>query len=363
MKVSICVPVYNGSEFLSACLNSILDQSYHDFELLIVDDCSSDASLLIAMAYESEDKRVRVISNKSNLGLVGNWNRCITLARGKWIKFVFQDDLLFPYSISMLVETAQRYPEAALIIGRRDFYFEDQVNLSFRKHYTSHAEFVDRFFGGSFFLVASQFSVKYLHHTDLNNLPYIKFRLSNQSSVESTLSDDEFSTTSNIFGEPTSSMFLKESVEKIGFFNEYMIQLCDAEFWVRLASNYGVAYVPEKLSIFRVHSSSTTANNINTRLYRSTFLDPLVFFHDLLYNPVYDSLRLVSQSLISRQTLVKQFISRKKLALYEARKTQSSGSLLEFNYLGTKYPLLTYSPQRFSARRFRRILDKMMFSN
>ena len=90
--VSVCIPTYNGAAYLSQCLDSVMQQTCQSMEILVVDDGSSDDSGAIAQRYEGVDRRVRVIANKEHLGLVENWNRCVDLANGEWIKFVFQDD-------------------------------------------------------------------------------------------------------------------------------------------------------------------------------------------------------------------------------------------------------------------------------
>ncbi|HLJ75313.1 MAG TPA: glycosyltransferase family 2 protein, partial [Thermoanaerobaculia bacterium] len=91
--VSICLPTYNGSRYLRECLASALAQTHGDFELVVVDDRSTDETMDIIRDVAHADSRVRVFENDANLGLVGNWNRCIELSSAPWIKFVFQDDL------------------------------------------------------------------------------------------------------------------------------------------------------------------------------------------------------------------------------------------------------------------------------
>ena len=86
--VSVCVPTYNGARFLRQCLDSALAQSWRDLEILVVDDGSTDESVAIARDYARRDDRVRVAVNAANLGLVENWNRCVALARGRWINFI-----------------------------------------------------------------------------------------------------------------------------------------------------------------------------------------------------------------------------------------------------------------------------------
>ena len=93
-KVSICIPTYNGERYIEKTLNSVLLQTYDDFEVIIVDDQSSDNTWEILTQYAAQDGRIHLFKNEHNLGLVGNWNRCIELAQGEWIKFVFQDDII-----------------------------------------------------------------------------------------------------------------------------------------------------------------------------------------------------------------------------------------------------------------------------
>src|SRR6266498_4705624 len=103
-KVSICIPTYNGAAYLADCLDSALAQTYREFELLLVDDGSTDDTVKIAEDYERRDSRIRLVSKGKNLGLVQNWNRCVKLAQGDWIKFLFQDDLLDSSCLTRMLE-------------------------------------------------------------------------------------------------------------------------------------------------------------------------------------------------------------------------------------------------------------------
>ena len=107
--VSICVPTYNGADYLRDCIESLLDQSYIDTEILIVDDGSTDGSLDIIHQYAKYDDRIVVHQNVENIGLVGNWNKCISLAKHEWIKFAFQDDLLLTDCVASLLRVALKH--------------------------------------------------------------------------------------------------------------------------------------------------------------------------------------------------------------------------------------------------------------
>ena len=101
-KVSIIVPVYNAQEYLKRCVDSILSQDYRDFELLLMDDGSKDASGEICDAYAQQDGRVRVI-HKENSGVSDTRNQALELARGTFLQFLDSDDWIVPEATRLLV--------------------------------------------------------------------------------------------------------------------------------------------------------------------------------------------------------------------------------------------------------------------
>jgi len=91
-KISVLMSVYNGARFLAKSIESILSQSFTNFEFIIIDDCSTDNSLKIIKNYQKKDKRIRVISNKVNLGLTKSLNKGLKIAVGKYIARIDADD-------------------------------------------------------------------------------------------------------------------------------------------------------------------------------------------------------------------------------------------------------------------------------
>ena len=73
--VSICIPAYNSAPFIERTIRSALKQTYDNIEVVVVDDCSSDNTVQVVQSIE--DERVRLICNESNLGMTGNWNKCV----------------------------------------------------------------------------------------------------------------------------------------------------------------------------------------------------------------------------------------------------------------------------------------------
>lgn len=116
--VSIIVPVYNAEKFLKRCLDSILNQEYADFELLLIDDGSEDTSGVICDSYAAADERVRVI-HQANAGVSNARNLGLCNARGEYLQFLDSDDWITPNATKLLVEAAVQYG-CDLVIA--DFY-------------------------------------------------------------------------------------------------------------------------------------------------------------------------------------------------------------------------------------------------
>ena len=259
--VSICIPTYNGAKYLRECLDSILAQTFTDFEVLLVDDQSSDETLSIVQEYAAKDERIYVKQNEQNLGLVGNWNRCIELAQGEWIKFVFQDDLIAPECLEKMLAVSK--PNSSIICCRRNFILENSIpenmKIFFQNIFT-----LENLFSQSTEISASDYC-----EAVLNNIGY------------------------NYVGEPTAVMLRRDVFHKFGTFNPHLVQICDFEYWTRIAVNTGIIYVPDTLATFRVHSNATSAKNHSCRQYRAQTLDPLILLHDFSLHFHYAPLRII----------------------------------------------------------------------
>ena len=118
-KVSILTTVYNREKYLEACIDSVLASSYQDWELIIVDDVSTDASVAIAQRYEKKDARIKVYVNDKNLGDYPNRNKAASYAKGKYIKYLDADDFIYPHGLEIMVQTMEQFPEAGLGISQK----------------------------------------------------------------------------------------------------------------------------------------------------------------------------------------------------------------------------------------------------
>ena len=230
--VSICIPVYNGANYLRECLDSCINQTFSDYEILICDDGSKDESSTIIEDYQKKYPAIRFYKNETNLGLVGNWNRCIELAKGEWIKFVFQDDYISTNCLSVFTNTIE--DSSHLIVCERNFVLPKNADTDTITYYTKSVKTLENtgFYKGKYFTPKQLCTIA---------MKYMGM---------------------NFIGEPSLIFFRKDIVSKVGYFNKDLKQICDFEFAIRIGSNYGLTYIPEKLCFFRIHSQTTTSLNV-----------------------------------------------------------------------------------------------------
>jgi glycosyltransferase involved in cell wall biosynthesis len=310
-NVSVCLPTYCGEKHLKECLESILCQTFCNFELLIIDDCSSDLTIDIINNYSKYDSRIRILRNERNLGIASNWNRCIELAQGQWIKYVFQDDLLAPNCLEIMLKATESKKE--MIFCRRDFIFEDVTDLRLQEFYINHAHFIDNLFG---------------------NL----IDISPKSYINAVLKYPKV----NLVGEPTNTLLHRNIFHRFGNFNQNLIQIIDQEMWTRGAIHTGLTYVPETLASFRVHKESTTSKNHSTKIYRANVLDYLVLLHDMALHPIYKPFRKITLELSQPIDFNQQLRQFAYSAFLQAIESSDEAILAEWEYISDSYPILKF---------------------
>lgn len=115
--VSVLMTVYNRQEYVGEAIESVLKSTYRDFELIIVDDSSTDRSLEIANGYAGADRRIRLYENRSNLGDYPNRKTAASYARGKYLKYLDSDDKIYDSGLAYCVEQMEKAPQAAVGVG------------------------------------------------------------------------------------------------------------------------------------------------------------------------------------------------------------------------------------------------------
>ena len=110
--ISVCIPVFNGEEHIRASIESVLHQTEKNFELLIVDNCSTDNTPEIVASYD--DSRIQLFKNTSNIGSISNFNKCIELSQGEYFVLLPHDDILLPTALNTFSKALIADPKIGL---------------------------------------------------------------------------------------------------------------------------------------------------------------------------------------------------------------------------------------------------------
>lgn len=247
--VSICVPAFNAERWIADALESALQQTYSDFELVVADNGSTDATAEIARGFA--DPRVRVETSSRTIGAVANHNHAIRLSRGAFVKFLHADDLLLPGCLEEMVALALEDSRVALVFAPRDVLLE----------------------AGSDPEWAERFARPHEHFEGLR-------RINEGRDLFRQLLNAGFE--ENWIGEPSAVLLRREPLESVGLFNERLFQIADLELWARITVDHRVGFVDRVLSIYRHHEQSGTAQN--ARLERD-WLDAIWLLEGLLDLP------------------------------------------------------------------------------
>ncbi|MEO8413539.1 MAG: glycosyltransferase family 2 protein [Ginsengibacter sp.] len=110
--VSILMTAFNREKLIPYAIESVLSSTYNNFELIIVDDASADATVNIAQSYASKDDRIKIYVNEKNLGDYPNRNKAASYAKGKYLKYLDSDDYIYPNGLEIMVCSMERFPDA-----------------------------------------------------------------------------------------------------------------------------------------------------------------------------------------------------------------------------------------------------------
>ena len=222
-KVSVCIPVYNGSDYIADSIQSVLTQTYEDFHLIVCDNCSTDNTEEIVRSFH--DPRLTYTRNSENLGLVGNANRCLELSKGEYVCIWHHDDIMLPENLERKVHLLDEHPEVGFVhsnliriddkgeIVAREIWNEDsrrdyaEDGLSVFHRYISY---LSRGRGASIFIGAV--------------------------------------------------LARRKCYEKLGEFRSELPHCLDSEMWMRMMLFYNVACIGTPLVKYRVHPTSASSS-------------------------------------------------------------------------------------------------------
>jgi len=217
-KVSICIPTFNSENHLREAIESALRQNDQDFEIVIVDNCSTDHTGTLVKDFQKRgDRRIRFYENDRNIGLVGNFNKCLEYAKGEYIKILCSDDLLLPECIERMAAALDAHQSVSLVCSGRLFLNRNGEKLGFKKY--PSAETIIR---GSSATTGCLFGKNYI-------------------------------------GEPTAVMFRKRDAGR--YFREDLPQLMDMEMWLHLLEQGDLLNIGAPLCAIRLHSGQMTHTN------------------------------------------------------------------------------------------------------
>ena len=172
--VSVIIPVYNSEKFLKESIESVLSQTYHDIEIITINDGSTDDSIKILNQYS--DKIILI--DQKNCGLAEAVNAGLRKMSGKWMKWLSPDDILYPNAIEILVKEAKKLPENTIIYSNWEMINEKGKKM--RDFYESNYNNLDNF----------DFNVKLLDAQQINvNTVLIHTSLFNQGCIMRSLDD------------------------------------------------------------------------------------------------------------------------------------------------------------------------------
>ncbi|MFH1244421.1 MAG: glycosyltransferase [bacterium] len=221
--VSILIPTYNREAYLGDAINSALNQTYPNIEIIVHDDASTDQTIELLSLYH--DPHLRVIRTDTNHGMIGGWNYIVQQARGEYLKFLASDDLLTPTCVAELVKATLAHPQAALITCQRKFI--DGEGRPVRR-------------GG---VVKT---LGFAHKSVIVN------GLAHAHEILTTLRE-------NKIGEPTAVLYPTKLVKKAGEYDPQFSQFADFEYWIRLLQFGDLVYLHRPLCSFRLHTGSNTS--------------------------------------------------------------------------------------------------------
>ncbi len=221
--VSVLVPTYNRAGFLKQAIASVLGQTFDDFELIISDNASTDGTYEIVKSFA--DPRIIYSRNPCNIGCSGNMRQCLALARGQYVTFLLDDDLMMPENLERKVEVLRRHPRVGLVHSR--FHMIDEEGRLLKES-TNWGHGPER-------------------DTDVIEPGYAVLTRMLTGFCEVNL--------------PT-AMFRRDVRDRIGQWTAQLHHTDDYEYWMRIAVFYDVAYLAAPLIKWRWHKGSLTSQHI-----------------------------------------------------------------------------------------------------
>ncbi len=213
--VSVVLPVYNGARFLKESIDSVISQTYTNWELLILDDCSTDETPLIAKNYAQNDSRIKYFKNETNLKLPGNLNKGFSLANGQYLTWTSDDNIFLPNALERML--------SALNDTGKSFVFASYKTID-----------------------------------------------ENGKETDYWIADNNYKEIivgSNCVG--ACFMYTREVYESVGEYDVNLFLVEDFDYWQRILMRYDAVTIPEILYKYRQHDGNLTNTMKRERFYKA----------------------------------------------------------------------------------------------
>ncbi len=212
--ISVCIPVYNCEDYIKFAIDSVLGQTFREFELIVIDNFSTDRTLAIARQYA--DKRLRIIENKKNIGAEGNWNLALSEAKGEYIKLLCADDMLYPECLEKQyrILASEQNKDIVLVSSLRNV-IDEKNHILMKRGFKSHG------------------------------------KISGMKAIKKNIRSG-----ANLIGEPSAVLMRKSVLNRTGGFSGTIPYVIDLDLWVRMLLWGNLFVVIEPLCCFRISRGS-----------------------------------------------------------------------------------------------------------
>lgn len=228
--ISVLLPTYKpNKEFLRHAMQSLLSQTYTDWELIICNEPTETNTKEFLSPFLLEDDRIQYYENPTQLGIGGNWNQCLEKASGTYVQYLFQDDWWEPAYLETCIKRFEQHKEIGFVCTMHHNKFEDSFG---QKHYYDDVQKLRQQHAGK-------------RH---NGLEFLQMWLKRGLHP-------------NLIGEPPFVCMRKKVMDQVGKFSEVLPQFLDSEYWIRLLQRTDFYYEQTPLGTFRVHEAGASAQH------------------------------------------------------------------------------------------------------
>jgi glycosyltransferase involved in cell wall biosynthesis len=247
-RVSVIIPSYNHEKYVAEAIESVLAQTYQDFEIIVTDDASSDGTVDVIKQFK--DSRIKLFIFEKNQGASIAANHCIENATGELISLLNSDDIHLPNKLEIQVDFLDKHPDFGAVFSY-PLFIDEESNLLTENHFYS----------------------KVFEQVNRNRFEWLNY----------------FFYHGNCLCHPT-ILIKKKCYEDIGLYDPRFAQLPDFDFWIRLCCKYEIHIIPEALIKFRIRDNAANVSGRKAENYIRQSLELPQVYQNFLNSEVLENL-------------------------------------------------------------------------